>query len=296
MSMFRTGADAAKDAASKSGAAFSKTNYFSLGDGEEAIVRFLTDADSWVTVEQHQYVATKPAPADYTGNWPRVMGAVCRKTKLLDGSTLHADCYICEHIAKPDGSPQKPSSRTWALAVLREEVRNENGQVVGFRDQTREVAELKDGKPTGSTKTEKAAVVLNMGYRNFFSALQGFAGRYGTVLDRDYYIQRQGNDTQTQYHIVPVDPIDVADPDNANANIRFDLRDSRFMQRYATDAPDLEQIVMDRASDSFYERFFDRGASAPAAEQPVASNSNDVDDAKVAELAARIKGYSTTPV
>jgi len=294
MSKFRTGAEAAKDAAaSKSGAAFSKTHYFSLSDGDEVVVRFLTDADSWITVDQHTYVPTKPQPADFEGNWPRGMGAVCRRTKLADGSTLYNDCYICDYVTKQDGSPFKPSSRTWAVAVLREEVRDDKGAIIGYADQTREVAEVREGKPTGEVRTEKATVIVNMGYRNFFGALQGFAGRYGTVLDRDYYIKRQGDGLQTTYHIIPADPIDVPDPDNANATVRFDLRDQRFASRYSGDAPDLEGIVMDKASDGFYERFF---SSATTASSPTPAVSNDVDDDKVAELAARIKGYSTTPV
>jgi hypothetical protein len=294
MSKFRTGADAAKDAAaSKSGASFAKTHYFSLSDGEEIVVRFLTDADSWITVDQHTFVPTKKQPSDYEGNWPRGMGAVCRRTKLADNSTLYRDCFICDHVTKQDGSPFKPSSRTWATAVIREEVRDDNGVVVGFADQTREVVDVRDGKPTGERRTEKATVIVNMGYRNFFGALQGFAGRYGTVLDRDYYIRREGDGLQTVYHIIPADPIDVSDPDNASSTVRFDLRDRRFMSRYEADVPDLEGIVMDKASDGFYERFFITGDSASSVATPV---SNDVEDAKVVELAARIKGYSTTPV
>lgn len=298
MSKFKTGAAAAKDAASsKGGAAFAKTHYFSLSDGEEAIVRFVTDADSWITVDQHTFVPTKSQPSDYEGNWPRGMGAVCRRTKLADGKTLYNDCYICDHIAKSDGSPQKPSSRTWAVGVLREEVRDDSGAVIGFADQTREVAEVKDGKPTGEKRQEKASIIMNMGYRNFFGALQGFAGRYGTILDRDYYIRRQGDGLQTVYHIIPADPIDVPSPDDASSTLRFDLRDARFMARYEKDAPDLEDIVMDKASDKFYERFFIPAGSPSASNgNGNGSTSHDVDDDKVAELAARIKGYSTTPV
>lgn len=294
MSKFKTGAAAAKDASSPKGAAFAKTHYFSLSDGEEVCVRFLTDADSWITVDQFNYIPTKPAPSDYTGNWPKFMGAVDRRTKMADGSTLYDDCYISDFMTRDDGSPYKSSPRTWALAVIRDEVRNEQGTIIGYKDQTREVAEVSDGKPTGQTTIEKAVVVVNMGYKNFFGSLQGFAGRYGTILDRDYYIKREGAGLTTTYHIVPADPIDAPDPSNPESTIRFDLRNPAFFAAYEKNMPDLEEMILYRASDEFYKRFFDpRGE---AASNGNGSTSHDVDDDKVAELAARIKGYSTTPV
>lgn len=301
MSKFARGADAAKEASKQ--VQFDRAQYFSLKDKDEIVVRFLTDSDEWITVDQHNFVPTKPEPEGHEGKWPKVMGTVCRKTKLGDGSTLHDDCYICDHMKRPDGKPYRATGRTWALAVVRHEVKDEDGKVLGYRDGVREVQETdKDGKPTGEVKKQKEIVVVNMGYRNFFGILQGFAGRYGTVLDRDYYIKRDGDDQNTTYHIVPLDPIETKDPDDPDTLIRLDLRDERLMKRYEGDAPDLEDIVERRADLEFYERFFIPGKGGDSSKQGGSSNGGssssandsggDVPDERVKELAERVRGYS----
>ena len=239
---FRTGAEAAK-AAVKSGN-FARTEFFNLKDNETAILRFLTDADSWITVDQHQVVPTKGKPPDYPkdARWPEKMGSVCRK----DPAFSYGECYICDHLV--DGKKvKKPAARQWALACLREEV-VENGQIVGYRDKTRKVTiPEKDGKPEREVE-EKAIVVVNMAYKNFFSILEGFAGRYRTVLDRDYWIKRSGDDQSTTYQVVPIDPIQT------EKGI-FDLREPEFMARYETDL-NLGEVISERADDQFYAKFF----------------------------------------
>lgn len=284
---FRKGAEAAKEAV-KSAGNFAKTNFFGLGDGETAILRFLTDADDWITVDQHQMVPTKGKPADYPkdARWPEKMGCVCRKDPAFD----FGECYVCENLV--DGKKvKKPGARQWALACLREEVM-EGGKVVGYRDKTREVViPEKDGQPEKKV-TEKAIVVVNMAYKNFFSILEGFAGRYGTILDRDYWIKRSGDDTSTTYQVVPIDPIQTQDG-------IFDLREPQFMARYEHNL-DLGEIISERASDEFYAKFFDPrftvedgkiikagDASAPAPEAP----ESDVDPDRMEALASRVKGY-----
>ena len=237
--------------------------------------------------------------------WPEKMGSVCRKDVAFDykGPDGKPECFVCDRIV--DGKKvKKPSARNWALACLREEVR-ENGQVVGFRDMTREVKITRDGKE--ETITEKKIVVVNMGYKNFFSILQGFAGRYGTLLDRDYYIKREGSDTDTIYVIVPNDPI-VIDGEV------FDLREKKFMDRYKHDL-NLEEIISERASDEFYAKFFDTrytvveekdgdkhvgykvvpvdGAEAQAAAEanPAPAAESGVDPERMKSLADRVKKY-----
>lgn len=300
---FRRGADALQEASK--GAAFQRTQFFGIEDGKVSILRFLTEWDdlptspgvpSWIAVDQHAMVPTKPAPADWGDkNWPSKMGAVCRHDPAFTG--MYRDCYICDHMVDKvtvDGKKlKKPSGRGWALACVREEV-IENGRVVGIRDMVREVTiPAKEGQPEKTVK-EKAIVVVNMGYKNFFGTLKGFGAFYGTVLDRDYRVKREGQSTDTDYQIIPLDPITMAD------GTRFDLRNPEHMARYETDL-DLVEIVMERASDQFYARFFDprfvvtgdddKVVPTGQAPDPVKS-SGDVDDPeKMNALAARIKGY-----
>ena len=294
---FRRGAEAAKEASK--GANFARTQFFSLDDGKSEILRFLTDKDDWIVVDQHQMIPTKKQPADYPkdAKWPEKMGAVCRK----DPAFSYGECYIDDFLVgtgEGKAKVKKPGARSWALACLREEVM-EDGKVVGLRDKTREVTiPEKDGQPE-KTVTEKAIVVVNMGYKNFFAILEGFAGRYGTVLDRDYWIKRSGSDTDTTYQIVPMDPIETGDG-------RFDLREPQFMQRYQSDLV-LEEVVSERADDHFYARFFDPrftviedGKVVPvdsaeakkAAEKQPEAPSGDVDEARLSALASRVKGYT----
>lgn len=296
---FRRGAEALKEASK--GTNFARTHYLKIEDGGKAIVRFMTEWNSddpnvscWITVDQHSMIPTKPKPEGWGDkNWPAKMGAVCRADEAFTG--IYTDCYICDHMVGQlvvmNKKLKNPSGRGWALACLREEV-VEGGKVVGIQDVKREVKiPAKDGQPE-RTIWEQAIVVVNMGYKNFFGALKGFGSHYGTVLDRDYAISREGASTDTDYNIIPMDPITMSD------GTKFDLRNPEHAKRYTTDL-DLGQIVGEMASDEFYARFFDprftvgeNDAIVPTGAAPEPKVSNDADAEKVAALAERIKGYS----
>jgi hypothetical protein len=279
---FRKGVD---EAAKASKGNFARTEFFKLEDKGSALVRFITDADEWITVDQHQMIPTKDKPSDYEGNWPEKMGSVCRKDEAFD----YGECYICDFLV--DGKKiKRPSGRTWALACIREEVR-EDGKIAGYRDKTREVVKKIGDKE--ETVTEKDIVVVNMAWKNFFSIMKGFAEYYGTVLDRDYHIKRTGDDQSTTYQIVPLDPLIMDDK-----GTKFDLRDPQFASRYETDL-DLEKVIAERADDEFYARFFDprvtatkegkveKTGASPEAPKP----DNDMDQEKLAAMAERVKNF-----
>lgn len=305
---FRRGAEAAKEASK--GAAFDRTKFFGIEDKEKIVVRFLTDANidpatidaehpegygAWITVQQHQMVTTKARPDDYPkdSKWPERMGAVCRK----DPGIAADDCYICDFLV--DGKKlKKPSGRTWAWACIREEV-VEDGKLQGYKDKTREVTRKKPDSEETETIVEKDVVVVNMGWKNFFSILSGYAGHYGTVLDRDYVITRDGDDTSTTYSIIGLDPIVIDDK-----GTRLDMRNPEHLKRYgwgsALEAEEaLVAVISERASDEFYARFFDprvqvkddQVISTGATATPVAEQA-DADPARLAELASRVKGYA----
>lgn len=291
---FRRGTDEA--AAASKFTAFQRTQFFSLGDGESSILRFITDANpvevdgklvgGWITVQQHQMIPTKGAPADYKGDkWPEKMGATCRNDKAFRAT--YGDCYICAHLV--DGTKiKKPSGRSWAWACLREEVR-ENGKLMGYKDKTREVSRKKEGSEEQETVIEKDVVVVNLGWKNFFSIVEGYEGHYGTVLDRDFVIKRKGDGMDTTYSVIPLDPIGL------------DLRDPEALKKYGfesvKDADDkLIEVIAERASDEFYARFFDRTKTVTSDEKVVESGEapakvdNDVEAEKLAALRDRVKG------
>lgn len=280
MANFRRGGDEMKKATELS--AFSRTDFLTIKDGESAIIRMMTDVDNWVTVKQHNMVPTKPGPAD-AKNWPQKMGSICRNDVAFSGQ--YDGCLLCDLYGQgddKDSKMHKAKERGWAIACLREEVR-ENGELQGYRDQTKKVAALgPDGKPTGEDKDEKAYVILNFGYDNFFGRLKGQAAFFETAVDRDYYVRREGSSLNTEYHFVPLPPVPTSD------GKRLDLRNPEHQARYA-DAPDLDVVLESRANDEFYGKFFDRTVKEPSsntsagfAKPPVATSQADDPDRMVA--------------
>lgn len=315
MTKFRTGAEEAK-AASK-GASFARTEFLTLKDGEFAYIRLLTEGERIITVNQHQMVKTKGKPVGMEGNWPEKMSAICRYDVAFSG--VFPNCFICDQgleVNPKTGKPKSPGARNWMLACVRDPVfiEVERGgktiQVIdGYRNKKREVAVVgTDGKPTGENIWEPEVVVLNYGHKNFTSSLLGFGAHYGTLLDRDYKVTREGEGTDTIYHIVPMDPIEVDVLDEAGEPTGeteiLDLREPKFMQRYGFEDEDaafaaLCEIVEERASDGYYARFFDTrvtvasdGAVSASTGPQVAAPDNDTDDDRLAALKSRVKGYS----
>jgi len=298
MPNFMKGSEAAEQAAAKSGGGrFARVEYFSLEDKESAILRFLTEHTDWITVNQHQMVPTKAKPADFEGdNWPDKMGAVCRYNSAFQGE--YSDCYICDNKLEKNrqGKVKQPQPRTWALACVREEVK-EGGKVVGIRDKTREVKRKKADSDEMELTIEKDIVVVRFAWSNFWHNIQAAAGVYGTVLDRDFFIKRSGSGLDTEYNSLPLDPITTENGD------RFDLRNPEYMKLYANDY-NLEEIITKQSSDEYYARFFDpratvdkegnvKEASAEAQAAGPAKSDNDMAEDRLKALQDRVKSYGS---
>lgn len=274
MAFNRGGKAAEQEAAQRR--TFNRVEYFKLEkSGDSTVLRFIDDSDRWIYIGQHSFVDTKGRPADMKADekWPDKMGAVCRGDKAFqdpDGTPYYPDgCYICDHMTKPDGKKYWPQTRLWARAVLREPVlataehvkSGEFGDVVegqrlGYRDAEHEIKDEKSGE----VRRVKKIVVVNMGVKNFFGAMQGYYDVYGTALDRDYHITRSGSGTDTDYKIVPLDPIPGHNLKSAELYKKY--------QQHAIDAnisdDDLEKAIVELSSDDFYARFFDPTKQAPA--------------------------------
>lgn len=282
----RTGTQAAKEA-SKRGSGFSRTPYLRLQDGETQTIRFFQNPDEgWITVLMHQMVPTKPAPDKYQGEWPKSMGAVCRYDPAFSG--VYEDCYICDNLVD-EKKVRKPSGRTWALAVLREEAKDSDGRRVFLDMRREETIPAKDGQP--EQKREVLDVrILQFGYQNFFSQLDSFYGLYETLTDRDYRIKRVGTQLDTQYQIAPWDPIEIE-------GVRFDPTNEIFAEEYANIGVNLSDLVIAQSSDEYYGRFFDprvtaseEGNVGEADDSNVPPKpSNEVSEERLQELANRVR-------
>lgn len=261
---FGRGGQAAKEKA-KAQNLRHRTSFLSLKDGESTIIRLIDDGDEsgWIHVMQHAFVPTKPQPKDYDGdNWPKRMGAVCRHDDAFAG--LYQDCYICDNMTNEEtGKPYRPALRLWARAVIREEVKGTQemadegkikpfqvGKRVGLKDKIIDVPEFDNkGDATGNTVQQFDVVLLNFGMKNFFGALQGAYEIYGTVLDRDFVVSREGGGTETDYQIVPLDQIRMG-TDGAI----YTLEDPEVRAKYL-DVVDMEDYIAKQASDDHYAWF-----------------------------------------
>lgn len=288
---FRTGAAAAEEAAART--SFHKTEFLTIEDGHYINLRFLTDERDWITVDQHNMIPTRPAPEGQTDKWPAKMAAVCRMEQGFGGE--FSDCFICDHV-QINGKPAKRQQRTWGLAVVREEV-YENGRIVGLKDATEEV------EIDGVKKTVPKIVVINQAWSMFWANFSGYIQMHGTVLDRDFRISRKGKELDTTYSVAPFDPINVTEN---GQQVRWDLREERFMAPYKEVAPNLIEIIKSRASDEFYALFFDvrvpqpkressSGGDSNQAQAPAAPSNDAPSPAELAALAARAESYGPSP-
>lgn len=282
---FAKGGQEAREEVKKSLPSFNRVEYLNLKDKESIVVRLIDDSPDWIYIPQHGFVPTKGAPKDWKSEsgkkWPETMNAVCRKAKN-QGDLVFPEhggqCFICDSMTGNDRSKDgkyRPSIKLWARAIVRDEIKgtqamvdaglieaHEKGQTVGFQDHEIEVQDTdKDGKPVGDPKKQPKIIVLNMGMKNFFGALQASYDAYGTVLDRDYRITRRGEKLDTEYDIVPMDPIMTLD-EASGRQVKFTL------QKEETRAPylkllDLEEVITEQASDRHYATFFDTTKEIP---------------------------------
>lgn len=246
-------------------AAFSdRVTYFRMEEDETVYIRLLTpadgDDDAWIHVAQHSGVKTKKAPAD-AKKWPGQMSAVCRYDAQIKDILGTQDCYVCDKQLTGFGNKfAKPTPRVWALAVMRHQVRGDGSEemggrallnkVIGYDDVREEYEELDaDGKPSGIKKERPQVVLINMSWGNFFATLAHAHDSFGSACDRDFAVRRTGKGTDTEYHIMPMDPV----PGLAPGTEKW----ARYEQVLAEREIDLEKLVLASASDEHYARWFD---------------------------------------
>jgi hypothetical protein len=331
MSKFRTGSE---EAAKSQMASFNRVDFFSVEPDKSVVVRFLMDYDEWPSVEVHTMVPVQKDKPEGRNTWPKTVPAICRRTKLPDGTPpevretmpffpyLYPDCYVCDHIRKADGKPISRTSRSFTLLVIREEVRGDGsaelggetnkGKLLGYKDKMKEVAVVDSaGKPTGDIEKVRDIRIVQQAYSNFFIHLEGMAGVHGTLLDRDYFIKRKGESTDTEYQIVHLDPQYV---NGQNGAVVFDLRDPEFAKRYGIEVTtegriypkdlDLDEHIERQMADRYYGLYLDprlpqtvdgsggNSSSATPAAPQIAKPDTEATSDQMAALRDRVVGYS----
>lgn len=322
---FRRGGAEAIEASKSAGGAFAKVHYLTIEDEGQVTLRYITDAHDWLYVLQHASVPTKNPPKDYQGNWPKSMPAVCRYDEAFAGR--YSDCYIDDAELKNQwGNLCKATTRIWALAVLREEVigtkemaeageieSDQIGKRLGYRDQTREIAERDaDGKETGKTRLEPAIVVCNFASNNYFGGLYSLYTIYNTVTDRDYVVKKTGQKKDVNYNHIPL----AETPNLHGAYVIKNKKGEVVEEVPATDRwnekyppaikeqnLNLDEIVADKASDEYYARFFDpnktpaprdgESSSKGSAPEVPEGPGDGVDAEKLAAMRERVRGHSS---
>lgn len=307
----RKGGDAAAEASKQ--VAFARGNRLhslSMDDKASVILRYITDYNDWIYTAQHNVVPTKSAPLGDDGkpiaNWPKAMTAVCRYDEIFKESGYYTDCYICDaKIQSQYGKAIGNATRIWVLAVLREEVFGDGsedqggeemkGRRIGTTDKMTKVEVIgKDGKPTGEEEWQREYVLVNFAHKNYFSGLAACYSEYRTLCDRDYKVTRIGDDKDTIYTHFALDP-------TPNLKPGTEKWQTKYLDDLAAREIDLETIVLDKASDEYYARFFDptktwdpkggiKDSGVTADEAPATAEPTEADKDRMAALRDRVQG------
>jgi len=290
--------------------------YLKMGEGGLVFCRFLTDYNEITDMMVHVLYPTKSKPEGYTGNWPKAVSPVCRHTKMGDGNPMFADCYACEHPRMEDGKAKSAIQRTYGLIVTREEVMSDgsekfmipgsnppqiipSGQRAGWRNKMREHQPFNEEtqKPEGPVEMVPEVLIVEMGWKNFWSDVEGIAKIYGTVCNQEMTIRRTGTGmSDTEYKIIGL------------GVTQYDLRDAKALERFGIKVTgyddkghpikeypvhySLPHILYAKASDDFYARWIDPTKSVEMkggqAEVVVKTPAEEVTEASLQDMRARL--------
>ena len=290
------GSDAARAAAKESGGggiSFRRTYFLSslLDGSEEGIkagndriyARWLSDFRKnpdnpdlpvWIEANHHSSIPTKSKPdyMDSERSWPKAMGAICRKGKAFV-KRYGGDCWICDNVDENAyGKRPFPSSRTWAVGVVREAIISDGskemggpskkGRKVGFRDKMVEVHKTDENGEIIEGETELVPMYFfaHQAWDNFFQPLAQMGAEYGTIMDRDYLVIREGTRIDTVYNMIPQDPMKVdIGTDDEPMEVDLDLSDNELREALYPDAPNVKLEIARQAGDEHLKRWFLEG-------------------------------------
>lgn len=207
----RKGLDAVKESAESKSFTGGNRRYFKWTAGERKCVRFLTDGDDIVLTTLHEYVTC------HNGS---KRSFVCR-------GEFGAACELC---ADPD---VRKRDIAYGVALWREPKTKNNETVIGTR--VEEVKVNKDGKEV--TEIQPWVGIVQQAPRNFWNWFWSVHQTKGTIVDRDFWIERTGADKNTDYSAFPEDKSELD------------------LSKFAEFVPDLEEMVTYLGSQEYYDKW-----------------------------------------
>ncbi len=192
-------------------------NYFNLEDGQDVILRFLTDTDEIVTCDFYEYVKTRVK--DKEGKWTDGTNSFIVAPDYWAGED-EAPAKVDDWVAKYGGKvvdyntkelvDPKPKERRVAIAVERERVPVEGGKGANkFKHQDKFVEiTYKDKDGNEQTALGRNFILIRKDAKTFWGNVVGYHGEFETLIDRDYKITRNGKLRATNYAGIPVGPAD----------------------------------------------------------------------------------------
>jgi hypothetical protein len=185
----------------------SRTNFLKWKDKETKSVRFLSDGDQIFFKWVHDFVPCQDG---------KNRSFVCAE----DSEDESRPCELCQ-------ADVKRRELGYAVALVREEVRDAKNKIVGYDTV---MVENEDGD------LEPLIGIVSQGWNNFWTFVDSYYMKYGSLLDLDLDITRKGADMTTIYSVMPNQP----DPIDGLATMFGDL------------VPDHKAIIENMGSEAYY--------------------------------------------
>lgn len=171
--------------------------YFNWKDGDRKVVRFLTD--DVITAEFYQFIMANDGRTKNFLIDPKKGDLVAKYASPTPGLGWQQDFKTRQLVER------KPRTQTVGLAVLRDQQPRDGG---GF-----EIVDVIEDITFKDEQFKARTFGIIQQGNNFWKPLIGYFRMYGTLCDRDYLIERRGAGLDTEYTIVPFDPIEeLRDP------------------------------------------------------------------------------------
>lgn len=190
---------AIKDAATRSeNFSGGSLNYFSLGDGESIIVRFLTDVEDILETQFYEFVQ---------GNNGKPQSFIVAPDFYADDPDWRGEDWVLKYGGRSKDYKTKeleaPKAKTRLVALVVEREEYAVDSATGGRPKMRTRDKLIDVEDReGKTHRGRNFVVIRQAPK-FWSSLVTYHEDYGTLCDRDYKIVRTGKQLDTTYTITP---------------------------------------------------------------------------------------------